>query len=341
MYNIIGKKVEHELWGTGTIISQENSGISVQFDDDEKRFAYPDAFRQFLTTQDAELQQQVQHDMREKQEQEDKRKVIWAVDTAVHIPSKTKGKVKKVERANIAFKCNYCDGGATPDSIGFNGICSDESIKYNIEKAKHVWCSNPDGACRQYRDRKISRNELCDRLKDGGSVCYESTMLRDWKASAGLVQAGIDRGKPMRLLKVQANSLAILTTREPYDTDDKRFIFAVFLVDESFEGDARDEGYVTTNSNWKIALTPHEAHKMLFWNYYANENAPENIKFGSGLHRYISDEQAVQILKDIIEIKKEPSEKRFAQEFLQHFCTINGIAANDVPSPNGALLRSN
>jgi hypothetical protein len=165
-------------------------------------------------------------------------------------------------------------------------------------------------------------------------------MLRDWKASAGCIQTGMNKGKPMRLLKVQPNSLAILTTRKPYDSDDKRFIFAIFLVDENFEGDDRESGYVTTKSKWKIELTPQEASKMLFWNYYANENAPEKMIFGSGLHRYISDNQAVQILKDIIEIKSSPIEKKLAQEFMQHYCTINGIDANNIPLPNGALLRS-
>ena len=91
--------------------------------------------------------------------------------------------------------------------------------------------------------------------------------------------------------------------------------FAVFLVDESHEGDNRDAGYVTTNSEWKIELTPTEAHKILFWNYYINQNAPQKIVFGSGLHRYLSDEQAAQILRDIITVKVSPKEKEFAQHF--------------------------
>ena len=96
-------------------------------------------------------------------------------------------------------------------------------------------------------------------MRGGGldSVFYESHMLRDWMASAGVVQTGANRGKPMRLLKVQRNSLAVLTSREPnYVSDELRFIFAVFLVDESYEGDYRDAGYVTTTTEWKISLTP-------------------------------------------------------------------------------------
>ncbi|MDE6107340.1 MAG: hypothetical protein K2F83_01530, partial [Oscillospiraceae bacterium] len=156
---MIEKKVVHKSWGIGTVVSKENGIISVQFDDGVKRLLYPDAFKQFLTTSDVELQQQVQHDMEEKQKQEEKRKETKVIDTTVHVQPKARAKTKKVKRSNIAFKCNYCDGGAVSGSVGFNGICSDEVIKYNIEKAKHVWCSNPDGACKQYRDGKLGRSE--------------------------------------------------------------------------------------------------------------------------------------------------------------------------------------
>ena len=43
--------------------------------------------------------------------------------------------------------------------------------------------------------------------------------------------------RPMKLNKVQVNSLAILTTREPHDSEKDRFVFGVFLVDEAYEGD--------------------------------------------------------------------------------------------------------
>lgn len=42
----------------------------------------------------------------------------------------------------IAFKMNYCDGGASSECIGFNGICSTENIFHNIRKAKRRWCSS-------------------------------------------------------------------------------------------------------------------------------------------------------------------------------------------------------
>ena len=131
----------------------------------------------------------------------------------------------------------------------------------------------------------------------------------------------------------------MLTTRKPFAPDSQRFIFAVFLVDEHYEGDARESGFVQTNSKWKLELTPDEAPELLFWNYYACPNDPEYVVFGSGLYRYFSDETAVQILRDIVRVKADGKEKAFAQEFLEHYCTVNGIDAEAVPPPNGALLR--
>ncbi len=238
---MIGQKVFHNTFGSGTIISKAGNLLTVDFKGDEKKFVYPDAFEKYLSSADQELIAQVNRDLQAKRDAQ-ARNVLPSVKSSQNPPRpQIRKKRKKVERSNVAFKCNYCDGGKTPTCIGFNGVCSNAVLRYNIEKAHHVWCSDPDSPCRQYLDGEISRAELEDMMRGGGgldSVCYESHMLRDWMASAGVVQTGADRGKPMRLLKVQRNSLAVLTSREPnYATDDSRFVFAVFLVDESYEGD--------------------------------------------------------------------------------------------------------
>jgi len=339
---MIGQKVHHKSFGNGIITECNNSLLSVSFAEGEKRFIYPDAFESFLVAEDSELQQRILVELKEKRELVPKEAIVSPVPSIMPSKKSSRHKQKKIDRMNIAFKCNYCNGGQTADCIGFKGICSDQLINYNINTAQHVWCSSPDSFCRQYLNGEISRSELEEIMGDTthpGFVCYESRMLRDWKASAGIVQTGEKRGKPMRLLQVQPNSLAILTTRRPFSSDDTRFIFAVFLVDESYAGDAREEGYVSTRSQWKISLTPQQANKMLFWKYYRNKNAPKKMVFGSGLHRYLSDYQAAQILRDIINVKSIPEEREFAQQFFLHFCTINGLQPDDIPLPSGALAK--
>lgn len=164
-------------------------------------------------------------------------------------------------------------------------------------------------------------------------------MLRNWAAFAGFVLTGENKQKPMKLSKVQINSLAILTSREPYAPEKDRFVFGVFLVDEAYEGDNRDEGYVTTSSKYKISLTQKEAKKILFWNYYHNENSPEKVAWGQGLHRYITDIQAASVLYDIWKVKAGTKDEELAKKFLDHFCKINAIKFDDLPVLEGALTR--
>jgi len=135
----------------------------------------------------------------------------------------------------------------------------------------------------------------------------------------------------MKLNQVQTNSLCVLTTRDPGSIENERYIFAVFLVDESYEGDNCDEGYVTTSSKYKIKLSPKEAHSMLLWNYHANENQPEITVWSSGLHRYFDDEQATQILKDISIMKQGTPDEDLAFEFLNYFIKINDVDIKSLP----------
>ena len=327
---MIGSIVAHRMWGNGTVVEQTEKNITVRFDIGDKKFIFPTAFDNFLSTEDPTLLAEI----RERKAFIDAQK--QEIRTVPVPPDNKKPENKKkiprpVERSNVAFKCNYCDGGSSETCVGYKGVCSDAMIRYNIETAKHIWCSS-DSPCKMYLDREISRSELENRF-----VCYESTMLVEWKASAGVVQNGVDKGKPMKLLKVQDNSLCVLTTRLPGSTDDTRFIFAVFLVDDSYEGDGREEGYVTNHSKWRIELTPDEAKKMLFWKYYVNKNAPEKIVFGSGLHRYLDDIQAAQILRDIVTIKEDDAENQLAADFFHHFCKVVGLDENDIPACAGAL----
>lgn len=330
---MIGSVVTHKAWGNGTVVEQTDSTITVRFDIGDKKFLFPTAFGSFLFTEDFALLTEI----REQKAIVDAKKhnminvPVQSDSLSITQPEKKKKTPRTVERSNVAFKCNYCDGGSSETCVGFKGICSDAMIHYNIETAKHIWCGS-NSPCKKYLDREISRSELENRF-----ICYESTMLVDWKASAGVIQNGADKGKPMKLLRVQNNSLCVLTTRFPGSTDDTRFIFAVFLVDESYEGDIREEGYVTNHSKWRIELTPDEARKMLFWNYYANKNAPEKIVFGSGLHRYIDDIQAAQILRDVVSIKENSAEKKLAADLFHHFCNVVGLDENGIPACAGAL----
>lgn len=130
--NIKGQKVTHKAFGTGVVTAMTKTLVTIAFDAGEKNFQYPTAFKQYLLFCDPALQESVIKEI-EAAEQE---KAALLAKQALAIHEATPGQKKKKTRAvrpNIAFKCNYCDGGKSSSSIGFNGICSERTIRYNID----------------------------------------------------------------------------------------------------------------------------------------------------------------------------------------------------------------
>ncbi len=62
---------------------------------------------------------------------------------------------------------------------------------------------------------------------------------------------------------------------------------------------------------------PEQAQKMPFWNYYHNKEEKENIRWGTSVFRYISDDVAAKILKDITKIKVGTRDEQLANEFFE------------------------
>lgn len=333
--DILGRSVVSKAFGRGVIIGLDKTIMTIRFDSSERRFQYPDSFRAYLTTDDQQLSEEIAGILAEQDAARIARIKQQQKQAAVARKSAVK-KENRPERPNIAFKCNYCDGGASATSVGFQGVCSDEIIYNNIEVEHRTWCCSDDCGCLQYLRSEITRKELDDMCEDG-FLCYESQMLRDWKAMAGVVQHGDRKGQPMHLNQVQTNSLCILTTRDPVSTEEDRYIFAVFLIDDSYSGDNADAGFVSTRSEFKIQLSPDEAHQMRFWTYHANGKQPDVAAWNSGLHRYLTDQQALQILRDIAQLKQGTADESLANAFLTDFSAKVHLDVASLPQPEGAI----
>lgn len=327
---IIGEKVTHRAFGVGIITSMDNNHIAVRFDNikEEKKFQYPDAFEKFLKFSKDDLQIEALALMKKNQEKQqiDKQKRIEEMhkreyEEPISIPKKTQGRrTKKLpQRKNLAFKLNYCDGGASEDSIGYKGVCSDDMIRYNIEKAKRSWCSYEGCPCKQYHDGLITREELDQKMDDGGFTCYESIALSNWIAHAGTNLRGENEGKARRLPNAQRGSLAVLTTRYPGDNEKDRIIVGVFIIDAAFEGDDSEEGTVSARSKYKIEIRKSETKALRFWNYYKNEGTPESIRWGTGLYRFLKDEDALRLLEDIVKEKYGKEDYGLAVDILNYY----------------------
>lgn len=50
--NLINEGITHNVFGEGSVIEQEDSIITIAFEDDTKKFVYPDAFEHFITLND-------------------------------------------------------------------------------------------------------------------------------------------------------------------------------------------------------------------------------------------------------------------------------------------------
>jgi hypothetical protein len=341
--------VKHKVFGKGQIVDLENNYVTVLFDniEDEKKFSYPSAFGPFLELEDKSFLKQVEKDKniiiqreaenKKIEEKLKKEKMIKAmVDEAKHSKNTNN---KASNRNNIAFKCNYCDGGNSEEIVGYKGACSDKIIEYNIKKSKRKVCSNPQCQCYKYLNGEISREELDKFYEENGAICAESQILKNWRAYTGTIQSGVNKGNPKKLRNITNSSLVLLTTRFPNAKDKDRFIFAVFLVDGNYNGNNKEKGYLGSDSKYKLKLSLNEAKKLKFWDYYFNPNKPKNITFGSGTHRYLTDIQAAQVLKRIFEIKKGTVDEEFSKEFLEYYCKIKNLEIDDIAVPEGALQR--
>ena len=338
-----GRKVQHKVFGEGVVKSQQGDYISIQFKEGLKEFPFPGNFFQFFTVADEKLEQNIQllvDDQEEQdrlQQEEDQARIDLRRKRIATSQARQRGGSRMRATGNVAFKCTFCDGGSTDQRLGFLGACSDKNIRQNIRKDQRVWCSSEDSDCRAWLEGRIDRIALDEVFESGGYVCYESALLRDWAFAAGVYHSGKRKGTPMKLAQVSPGSLCALTTRLPDTREDERQVFGVFLVDESYQGDGQEAGYVTAHSEYRLELTKEESRSIPFWRYHRNDSQPEKALWSSGLHRYFDSRQAALMLKDIAAIKEGKPDEALAKALFQHYLELHHIDRAELGEPNGAL----
>ncbi len=323
--DVIGQKVSYKALGEGTITRIADTTLYVQFKEKMIQFQFPEAFGEWLTLIDSKKAAEVADFI-------DKNTVLRETETPQAAPGPHRDfapkKAPKVwphkentSRNNAAFKLNFCNGGKTASRFGFDGVCSEAIIRYNIEKKHRVWCSNPRCSCRQFFDGKISYEKLLHICGGQNYPCQESIALRDWVTFAGADA----NGDPRKIRGAVVNKLGIFTTVPPNEKDP--IIFGAFMMKEIFEGDDYDGGVIYGDQDYCLELTPKEARTVRFWDYYENPNTPEKHLWGSGLVRYFDDVTAVKILQAMLAAKENEDGKRKAQRLLSRYCEANNIAA--------------
>lgn len=338
--NLIGEQIIHCTLGEGTIVYQErknngNDYVGVSLAGSTREFQYPYAFERILTLSDSAKQVLIKSEI----PMSPKPSAKPSTSSKPHKELQNK-RISHThhnsEDGNLAIKCTRNDGGSSPEVVGFSGICSRQMIRHNIQKQKHIWCSNPNCSCRQFLDGNLSWDDLETDYRDG-RLCYDSRYLIDWTVYGGYVHNGDREGEPIPFKYAAVNKLSVLTTRDPGMSEKERYIFGVFLIQSVDPGNADHSGFADADPKYRLSLSPKQSKKILFWNYYANNNKPTIAKWGSGLHRYLSDEVAAQILQDVTKIKCGTRDEALAQEFLRIYYNNSDLNSKALNKPMGAL----
>jgi len=187
---------------------------------------------------------------------------------------------------NIAFKCTYNNGGEGL-LVGFSGTCSEDIIKFNVKNRR--WCGQPDNSCQKYFS-----NGFVGRLPT--APCYESELFTEWKFGTGWYHTGGKAGTPIRSKQVGTGKYAILTTRFPNTSEEDRKIIGFFKIGQ-IKQDENTETILYADPKERLRLSLDEASELNFWDYYRNKNGGK--KWGTGLFRYLEDDQVANILFDL------------------------------------------
>ena len=204
---------------------------------------------------------------------------------------------------------------------------------------------------REEREKLLKRERLVKRLRSSKvhpsaqSVFWceadeEDDIFNGWRVFTGEIKSGLKKGQPRRLARVNERSACLLTVRDPEMAERDRRIIGMFMVKKNFNGRLCEDGYILSHKDYRIRLSEKESEEMLFWNYYYNANSPKRMTWNTGRHRYFDNILMAQILRDIIDLKKDPKEQEEAEGFFEYFCQINEIEDEDLTKPSGALMRT-
>jgi hypothetical protein len=204
---------------------------------------------------------------------------------------------------HVAIKCTYNNGNEGV-FVGFNGTCSEDIIKWNIDNGR-IWCSQKDCECRKYYDTGFKGSRPID-------PCYESVLFRDWQYGAGWYHTGKRAGTPIHLSNVDKGKIAILTTRFPNDDEIDRRIIGFFKI-ARVTNNPNEETILIADKAFCIRLPMEEAKELYFWDYYSTRGG---ARWNTGLIRYLNDDQTVRILVDLQQTLRDEKAKAIVDDIL-------------------------
>lgn len=229
---------------------------------------------------------------------------------------------------NIAFKCNYNDGG-DKDFIGFHGTCTNGNILRNVKTHPRPWCSNPLNACSQFVDSEFRGTRPT-------TPCYESRIIDDWRFSPGFYHKGMRAGTPIPMNHSRVGKVALLTTRHPdRDYESARVVFGVYKIEKVSQINNQPI-WVQGSADHAIRLSKTVALALPYWRFKTRHEG-QAPAWGSGLFRYLSDRDVSNFLHALRPLLKSSHDRMVLEELLQ--CCGNLPAEMDDEDPDGDIAR--
>jgi hypothetical protein len=244
-----------------------------------------------------------------------------------------------------------------PDVFGKHLKLHDESVANSLEKIiqekeierkKEEWKREEEKKLqRKNQELRLEHEKLMKNHKlhpESQMVFWcdteeQNCSFSEWKVFSGVIKSGNNKGKPNKPIRLHQNSAVLLTAIDSSMPEKDRRILGVYMVNEDFIGKLCEDGYIPAHSKYRLQLTEQESDQLLFWRYYVNEKFPHKMTWNTGKYRYFENSWMAQILLDIVSLKSDPKERELAQQFFEHFCKMNQITAQELPNPNGALMR--
>jgi len=244
-----------------------------------------------------------------------------------------------------------------PDVFGKHLKLHDKSVAHSLEKIieKKEMEHNEEERKKEEKKKLQRKNQELrwglEKLMKNHKLHSESQMVfwcdteeqnssfLEWKVFSGVIKSGNNKGKPTKPIRLHQNSAVLLTAIDSSMPEKDRRILGVYMVNEDFIGKLCEDGYIPAHSKYRLQLTEQESDQMPFWKYYVNERSSQKMTWNTGKYRYFDNLWMAQILLDIAELKSDPKERELAQQFFEHFCKMNLITAEELPKPNGALMR--
>ncbi|OLS36758.1 malate synthase [Bacillus sp. MRMR6] len=244
-----------------------------------------------------------------------------------------------------------------PDVFGEHLKLHDKSVanslekiiqKKELERKEEEWKKEEEKKLqRKYQELRLGHEKLMKNHKlhpESQMVFWcdteeQNSSFAEWKVFSGVIKSGNNQGKPNKPIRLHQNSAVLLTAIDSSMPEKDRRILGVYMVNEDFIGKLCENGYIPAHSEYRLQLTEQESDQMLFWKYYVNEKFPQKMTWNTGKYRYFENSWVAQILRDIVSLKSDPKERELAQQFFDHFCKMNQIIEQELPKPNGALMR--